>query len=253
MSMYRRRTFKRRPTGFRRRTGLRTVTQNGAQRWERGEIGHINGLAVDEDVETFTLSISVAQLAGHILPRNDTDQIRAAVSVENMTRAMEIGGISMDLGFNVPAIQPGGNDNFGTDHGLFCMVGAVLFVDRLDSSGVPNALSPQYGRAGTPMADPSTLVGPGLFENNDFPQRILWRRSSHVDFSVQDLGTNVYRAERQVFQPHWHVNRRLRIRLPDDQGLFLAYWTRRASNWPDETTMSLRCYMAGSLYYRIRF
>jgi len=240
-----RRRFKPRRSFRRFRRGVRPPTENGQQRWERGEIGFQAQIPVSDDFTTFTQVVSLAQISKHTF---DTSIVsgRNAVFFENAVRCLEIGGIVMDLGVNQASI-----DGFLIENNLaFARAGFVLCHDRLDTSGIPNAISPTWGQANVPMVDPSGLSVSD--EDTDFPSRVLLRRATVVDWS-SSITTSVANVHDHGFLTRqWHVNRRLKLALPDSSGLFLhLYWAHNGL-FPAEFAPVLNYWMVGSIYYRFK-
>jgi len=242
-----RRRFQKRRS-FPRRRGLRKPAEHGTGRWERGELGSDQTLVVSDDFTNFTLVTSLGQISGHTFDAGDTQGVRNAVFFENAIRRLEVGGLVFDAGVRVPARD----SNIIEDSGAYCIAGMCLVYDRLATDGVPLSLSPSWGRANVPMVTPS-----GLDTNDadtDFPTRILWRKSTIVDWTCSAQTSIVNRFERPTYPHTWSVNLRTRLQLPDDYGLFLHQWFRlpSARTFPIDFAPEIDFWLIGSIFYRFK-
>lgn len=247
---FRRRSFRRsfrsfrRP--FRRGAGLRTPRENGAGRYERGELISLQTFGVESDPTSFTLVTSLAQISGHTLAVSDATTLSNQVFFENSLRSLDVGGLVFDCG--VQQVQD--DNDFSEVRDAYCIAGMALVVDRLDNAGVPDAITVPWGQANVPQAAAGQLNS--TEEDLDWPMRILWRRQTYVQFGVAFITTGNVVQTVGTNQQSWHANLRPKVKLTDQFGLFLHQWVRVPETYPAELTQDLRFWFSGSIYYRWR-
>lgn len=246
-----RRFQSRRPRRFGRR-GVRNVTENGSGRWERGELGFNVETVVNDDLTIDNLVISMGQITGHLGDTSTAATARSSVALESMARGLEIGGVVFDCG--IVRNPQGSNGTPGLeDAGTAVRAGFCLVTDRLQSDGTPASIAASWGDASVPQGSPN-LIAPGD-SDEDFPMRLHWRRSTILDWRVNDaLSTSIQQWQTPITTTQWFANLRLRKRLPDTQGLFMhVWWNRLGFPAPAERDFVLNFWLAGSIYYRVKF
>jgi len=247
----------RRSFGFR-RPGTRLVTPT--RKWETAL------LTVDEQTQLTNTSdfrtIIYTHLASIPLSLNSLvtagPENRIGTAMASMERSLEIGGIVIDWDITLDQVIDG--EPTVLNDGLFwsCF---QLVTDRVDAkadgSMAPASIDTYDPfRTTFPMAILTASNPDVLQKENRMPTRIHWSKTtSHYAASIPILNSETLAStwsQRVSLQPPT-LNKRLRIRLDDDQGLFCT-WAFRQNTSPDATQAAfvVRRWLRGQLYYRFR-
>jgi len=212
--------------------------------------------ANSETVEYFhlaSIATSFASLAG------GSPEARTGAVFAGLNRSLEIGGLVFDYL----------HDHTGDVSGTFLAnelsydVHMSLLVDRITKDGAGTPFPASVGTYAPFFATfPSALyntVGPiDTTEPADMPTRILWERNLFVDFRPKELNNDVegvlYVPQNQrLARSEAVVNRRLKLRLDETQGLYLCHAVRNSNAFGGSgAELDYRFRLLGKLYYRFR-
>lgn len=182
------------------------------------------------------------------------------VTLANMSRQMEIGGLVFDWGFEKRrhVLFPPTNAS-GQTAGVYCETSVL--TDRFDMVGNPASLSNNAPLVSTTPVTLSSVGGGGSHPELELPTRMHWRRTEYVnsapvvyDYTFLDIGEQatalpaVLRARDQ----RRTESLRLRLKLLDEQGLFFRIALRTTGDFPDGEAAYV-WWASGSIYYRVRF
>lgn len=259
--MYRRRFTRR----FRGRTSLRfrprTRVVTPPRKWEVGLIAADDTTAVDNssDARTavYTHIASIGMSLGNETGSSDTG--RVGTTIASMQRYIEIGGLVFDWDVSQSGLIDGGAPL--ADDGIFWCTTQLLTDNLAEDSGTgltfPASL-PSYDpdRTTFPMAILSGSSPAPEQRQVRLPTRIHWSKTRSfyaTGMPVVNVGEGELTTpwgQRVTSQPAT-VNRRLRVRLDDQQALFFA-WFFRTNTSPDFASNAglVRRWLRGQIYYR---
>jgi len=174
-------------------------------------------------------------------------------------RHIDVGGVVMDYGIDV-ANGPFADDPepaLGTGR-MFVM--CALVVDRMDGDGLPTALvSWDPFQSSTPVASVTATTPTANTLDIDRPTRMLWQRTFNLDYRSRIFVTpttgNLYVPnDQRVAIRHGTLNKRLKVRLTDELGLYFVRAYRASAVFDlDENTPAANAWFRGSIYYRYAF
>lgn len=187
-----------------------------------------------------------------------TERIGSALA--GTMRSLEIGGIVFEIEHYHRGNLPGQDSS--EDLGRYDIHHALV-VDRVvrETGDIPfpaSLTSYEPWRSGFPSATLSATQPEEQTEPINYPQRILWERNQIVDvrpkFINGDLEGSLYVPQNQrLATPARFVNRRLNIRLNEDQGLYIILGILNTADFAlsgDERLVVDRIW--GKLYWRFR-
>lgn len=173
-----------------------------------------------------------------------------------MQRSIEIGGVVLDYGLETNALD-------GADVGAEFYLYNALVIDRqypeTTEAIVPASIQNFRPFSSTPPTA-ALLTGAPIPEAEEIalPTRILWSRREIYDVNpgqiVNDLeGVLYYPNTQKVRLRNQTLNKRLRVRLSDEQGLYFVWGFRNGSTFnPNAAARNIRRWLAGHIYYRYR-
>lgn len=169
-------------------------------------------------------------------------------------RGMIVGGIVMNYGFHrlQPLDQETEESLFGFDD-LSMFVTQMLLTDRIDSDRIPLSVEFDYSQNQPPIGTGSTET-----EHEDGPTRILNRKDGivHQQFEEEATGasTGAWPVSQQISINTFQLNKRLKLRLDEEHGLYLATHLRRVNSLPAvNLNRGVRAWYRGTLYWRAVF
>lgn len=217
----------------RRRAGTRASTR--PQRWEVANFFDVIPQIVDPSIALgTTVMVELLKSIDHI-GDGATGQGQA---LSAMSRYIEIGGIVFDIEVSFEGVYR--DETVGPE---YFYVTEFLCTEQLDAGGNPVNV-PDYFQTQKPIQ--LANVGSLLNEEPDFPLRTHWRRSYSNLFPT--VAPTPYNG---TFAVHTRQTKSLRLkrRLDDDQGLYLG----ATIGFPGIAQENFSLFVAGTLYYRIRF
>lgn len=261
--MMRSRGFTRRATNFRSRfrRGPQLRRPVATAKWEVGRFYFDNTRTMatgsaSETLQYFHLA-SISTSFGSAIGGTEG---RVGAVFAGMQRSLEIGGIVFDVdhlhrGDLQGDLLPGE----GTYDMHLSLV--VDTIDRIipDGPGFPTSLdtySPWL--SSFPTAALQTTSPLDRSEPVTRPVRTYWERNVPIDLRpkivLNDLGDTLYVPQNQRLNTtHYLVNRRLKLRLDENQGLFLIEGTRNSANFSSgSASRIITTKLTGKLYYRYR-
>lgn len=176
--------------------------------------------------------------------------------LSGMNRALEIGGVVLDYGAETQVQDPAGfGDSFYLWNGL------VLDRQYAETTEaiVPASLQNFHPFTSLPPTA-ALLTGAPLPEAEEvsLPTRILWSKREQYDVApgeiVNDIeGQLYYPTTQKVRLRNPTLNRRLRVRMSDEQGLYFVWAFRNSAAFSVGTgARTIRRWLAGHIYYRYR-
>jgi len=184
---------------------------------------------------------------------------RTGAVLAGMNRSLEIGGVVFDYIHSHIGDAEGGQ--LVNELSYDVMMG--LAVDRItkDSGGVPfpasvGTFAPFF--ASFPQSLYATTGPIDTTEPADAPTRILWERNLFIDYRPQEIDND---TEGVLYVPQNQrlavgaalVNRRLKLRLDESQGLYFIHATRNSSVFSGGAQgRDYRFALRGKIYYRFR-
>jgi len=249
--------FSRRTGGFRRSrfaSSVRSPTRAGQGRWQWGNV-YFNQTFTSAAPGTINIMAELASLSpGHFADLSvgaGTQQVTMA----NMAKSIDIGGLVFDCGIhhstiNIDAASGSLSERF--------VMHQMIVLDRLSATGSPQGINAKWHVSTFPTNNiDASVPRPATTEEiRDYPSRILWRRSSFINPSLiefNNFDSEALSALRQneVYSPQRNRNLRIRKRLADDYGL---YYLAAITPVPSiSENLVFTCWLAGSLYYRVRY
>jgi len=229
----------------------RPVTRT--QRWETAIINSELSMIMGESDFVQLSYTSIAGIALSLGNGAAAPELTIGTALASMNRALLIGGIVMDWGAYIIS-------NYNNDHQTRAAAESFatlqLVTDRLSNEGGPNfPVSLQTYDPFAPMFPMSTLsTTTPTVDQNALPTRVHFRKyfpllgaGRTISNPLSDL---LYIPDDQKLNPSFGtINRRLRLRLDDEQGLFLVRSVQAgpSSSWEGAV---IRWWMNGCLYYR---
>lgn len=219
------------------------------QRWEVGHFffGNIINIT-DGATPSATIVTSLAQILGHI-GRSDDEQGRM---ISNMTRYLEIGGVVFRYEI-VGNAQDSSGPNIPTSNSeLSNRVNwrVLLVSDRLDTVGAPLSI-PNWFNVTTPVIAAQSTSSEDI--ENEYPTRIHWQGFHGTSWTNREgngtgaVGPSTFHVDNR----RGGANLRLRLRLPDEHGLFFHF--AQSSNGESDATFVGQLLLTGTIYYRVKF
>lgn len=245
-----RRTSRRSFSSFRprrRRSALNWQKADRPRKWQMGNLFTTLNQNVPNTSDT-TVNTAILLARTQNLGETTTGPGRA---MAEMTRRVEIGGVVLSFGYFNPDLDLSLDPKVESAYMQY-----TLAVDRLDVSGAPAAMANVAWQRNTLPALQVTAALPGTSEEDvDFPTRILWRQTQLEDGSrvngtnslaglqfLQNIGTRPMSS---------HLNKRLRLPLDDEHGLFFCFSSIKAADYAGGVAKIIRLWLTGSIYYRV--
>lgn len=251
--MFRRRSFNRfrRSSGFRGRPRLWGSTSRANRpRW------NVSNFCFDADVgQNWADSQPFANVYTVLAIGGAASQSSPDFKTDSMQRGMIIGGIVMNYGWfraNPLDQESSESPDWSADE-LVMYAETNLVVDRYDADKIPQSVEFDYSASQVP-----TGSGSATTEHWDGPTRILHRRRDvvHQQFEEEATGasTGAWPVSQQVQHNRYTLNKKLRIRLDEEHGLYVVSHVRRLNPIPElNLERGVRFWYAGTLYWRVVF
>jgi len=245
---------------FRRRRPLgRTVTR---PRLEMGTFFIEDTVTIPNSSAAETLQyFHLASIATSLGSATSGDASRVGTVLAGMQRRLVIHGLVMDWGIEHQGVIEGGPGPLREDGMVNCVSG--LLVDRqVIDSGIPVPASvatwdPWTTTFPTALLSSSTPLDVGEPVNG--PTRILFRKNtvqSLIGQQVinQDEGALYVPDDQMLNRQFSTFNKRLRLSLDDEQGLYFFFGTRNSPTFALSASDGrvLRRWLAGTIYYRFQ-
>lgn len=251
--MFRRRTSSRwgsnfRSRGFGARRGPLTRVATRPKIWNRANFYFDNAVNVPNTSDSCTNSAVL--LARHL---NLAEISNVGFGYSNQLRWLEVGGVVFDYGFR----RESGYDATLGASAQQVTQGVTLATDRLDTTGAPvTAATVQWQRVQEPVGQvSSTGVPASTAQNVDYPTKIHWRkweRKPHYAVTV-NAGEQLVAPEGQYLDArNATINKRLRLRLPPEHGLFLIFSVVTGPSYAAGGTLAWSFWAQGQIYWRTR-
>lgn len=247
-----------------RRVGTHQVTRT--RRWEIGQFFIDDFLTLpagsgSQTLEFFHLASITASLTTHGAAMDPEERVGNVLA--NMQRRLEIGGLVFDWGWHMNAGIEGDESSTNMNHGdVHCST--YLLTDRLAIDPTTLDAFPVAVEAWDPFANmfPTAFLGtatPVIDSGQQLmPTRIHWHKSHMMKLQpfqvVGQVEGALYVPNGQQLERQFStVNKRLRLSLSDEQGLYFACATRNAPSFTIDTNQrSLHRWFKGHLFYRFR-
>lgn len=260
--MMRSKGFTKRGANFRsrfRRSNLRRPVMTA--KWEVGRFYFDNTRTMVTGSASETLQyFHIASIATSFGSAIGVEEARVGAVLAGLNRSLEIGGIVFDVDHlhrgDVQGDLAPGEATYDMHLSL-----VVDNLDRVvpDGPSFPTSLdtySPWL--SSFPTAALTTAAPVDRSEPITRPVRTYWERNVPIDLRpkivLNDLGDTLYVPQNQrLNSTHYLVNRRLKLRLDENQGLFLIEGTRNSANFNlgvSSRIITTKC--VGKLYYRYR-
>lgn len=256
--------FQRRYSRFSRRTGgyrrsrfssaVRSPTRAGQGRWQWGNIFFQQTFTSTAPGTINIMAELVSLTPSHFFDPNDATGT-TAVSMANMVKSIDVGGLSFDCGIHHSTLNIDAEDGSLAER-FVCH--EMLVLDRLSATGAPLGINAKWHVSTFPTNNvDATVPRPATTEEvRDYPSRILWRRShfvnpSLIEYNNPDAESISAQRQSEVYSPQRHRNVRIRKRIADDYGL---YYLAAVSPVPSiAENLVWTTWFSGSIYYRTRF
>lgn len=250
--------FSRRRGGFVRSrfsSGVRSPTRAGAGKWQWGNI-HFRQTFTSQAPGSISIFAELASLSPEHFGNEFTAGQAQVVTTSNMVKCLDIGGVVFNSGIHFSGL------NIDAENGPLSeqfLMHQMLVIDRIDTGGIPASVNAPWHLSTFPSlaVDGTVPVPNSLDEIRDYPSRILWRNATYINPSLIEFfgpNENAISTARQneVYNPQRAKNVRIRKRLADDYALyFVAAVT--PSGLSVAQNLVFHTWLAGSIYYRVRF
>jgi len=254
-------TFKRRSTFRRRRSGPR-LHRGTSPRWEVSDffihsLFTLPGGSASEQLVFFNIA-SISQVLQEPPPGTELAGVNTALG--NILNKMLLGGIVFDWGWKQRG--PLAADTQQRDNYIHYNTGLV--IDKLASDAGSGDSFPNAVQLWSPWSTgfPSVAVAPNTPNPStaevNRPLRTLWNKTDRMSLgptTVQDDEAGVlYVPNQQELAPRYPtVNKRLKLVLDENQGLYLYRATRNSPTFAlsDSSPADLEFWARGTLYWRL--
>lgn len=263
--MFRRKKWSKRPSPrFGGRTGLRLKDPQRHRRLEQANFFIKEFQQVDNGSESFTIAYThLASIALSLDFQNASNaEQRVGTVLASMQRSIDVVGLHFDW-----QIRQGGFQTRDDGEQRDGMVWSCfqLATDRLLATPATDVPQPATLGSYDPFVNgfPTAVLGPSTPDQesrqNTLPTRVHWTKTQchylrTADFfpSTDPTGLLSVPNGQLVDTRHPTFNRRLRVRLDDDHGLFLiwAFRTGPTFDIPDAAVRRFDRWARGTLYYR---
>lgn len=243
---------------FRRGRPLSTVVRTRKWNVSRIFVDRNSSLPTGAGTETL-IYFHLASIASSWAASSSSTE-RVGTALADTMRSLELGGIVFEVEHYHRGNLPGQDGS--EDLGRYDLHHALV-VDRVvrETGDIPfpaSLVSYHPWDSGFPTATLSASTPQEDVEPVNYPQRILWERNQIVDvrpkFINNDLEGALYVPQNQRLARHsYFVNRRLNLRLNEDQGLYLILGILNTADFAlsgDERLVVDRVW--GKLYWRFR-
>lgn len=257
-------SFRGRGSSFRsrfRRRGMRTA--KSPQKYNRANFfidtqQTLPSGSASEVLSYFHMGSQAVSLTGYNVA---SDIQRAGAVMAGMVKALEIGGLVFDH-WVLPISAIAGD--LGVDaqqQGIVHVQHGLLYDRQTAFAGAYTPVSVgswSPWQQGTPITQlgPATSQPPDISEEPNFPTRVLYRRSDTLNLAPlqvqnQQEGNLYVPNGQELARFRFHYNKRLRLRLDEDFGLYLYFATRNSPTFALATAeRRLLHVFCGALYYR---
>jgi len=232
-------------------------------RWQRGNF-FLNALHTHSDSEerTITTAFSLAQIRN--IQESGTDAQGAIL--RQAVRRLEVGGIKVTFERHMVAMGDADNTNPGQQSNLTQVDTKWLVCsDRTvmdETTGIPSPAALATTNFFT-NTQPAAVVGEVQDFDEAFPTRIHWQDyrclvqgyNNRQEGSAEPPDDLYYGAQAVgVYNTHSGTNLRLRLRLDDDEGLYLCF-TSHIRNVAQLSVLipEVSCVATGTIWYRYVF
>lgn len=265
MAFRRFRSFRGRSSSFSsrfRRRGPKTHAVTRTRMWEKSHFFLDNFVTLPGGSGSETMLFNhLASIATSLASSSSTSvEQRTGAVLANMERRLEIGGIVYDWGYRMLDEWDATEEDVSANsfHAMMALVtdrqgydtSNVTFPASVGSwspwlSQFPTAI---YSSAGTPALDAEPVTTPTRIHLQKFWQPSTGGRVVTNSNEARLYGINENRLEQNFAT----VNRRLKLSLDDEQGLYLCWGTRNSATYAPAVAQHIQFWAAGKLYYRFR-
>jgi len=253
-----RRQFQRRPArSFNSRSrfaGSRTGIRNAKPPQRYIPADFFAAIVTDHPTGSATMQLNMIHLASVAISYWGAAQ-ESAVD----RKAIEVGGIVFDYGVEFPSTGGDAGGGILTDlENMSTFYNVGLCYDRLVSDTTTGESVPVCINTWEPFVSdfPINTVTPNFAQASFMrPTRVLWNKTHYVNFAtgpILNFDDDVVVPQNQpVRTRNGTVNRRLRLRLDADHGLFLHVATLNEGNFAVDPAVLFRTvWFKGTLYWR---
>lgn len=173
----------------------------------------------------------------------------------DQVRWIDIGGVVMNYGMNRRSGWESQAQTAFDDQAVWN--GVTLLTDRLDAGGAPvTAATTQWCDSQPPVAQVSASQPELTAQNQDFPTKIHFRKWWRDFYMAQEIVTNaeplVGVHGQRVQLDHPTLNKKLRLRLGAEDGLFFQFSSIQGPGFEPATQVIYDVWVQGQIYYRVR-
>lgn len=232
------------------------ATSNRAQAprvWEVGQYFFETQEELDMGGELADLVIRYVRIAStRTIGDFSTGQGQA---LQSAARSIDVGGVVFDWGvYNDSGYDAAASPVEGR---MYCM--HALVADKIDGAGLPGSVA-TYNPfiTSTPVSSVGVATPSGLAAEITRPNRILWQQTFELQYSpTQIIGPTageLYVPDgQQVGTRRTTLNKRLRLRLDDDVGLFHVFAYKQSALFATSFVPFATEWVRGNIYYRFNF
>lgn len=258
-----RRSFRAPSRSFRRssfRSRGRTHVVTKPRRWSIAQINSVQTFQQTATSLGFSLRMvhiaSIAQSLSQFSSTSSEQRVGGVLSA--LERKLEIGGIVFDWGI-IPTgpIQPGATpEQASVDMATYLVTDRVVDDTITGQPHPASIVSWQPFFASFPMAALQSSTPTLESRESNQPTRIHWQRHDHLELGARSfVGSEsvlYVPNEQKVRVYRGVVNRRLRLRLDDGQGLYFALGLQNPVDIGPMVALNynMQWWFRGSLYYR---
>jgi len=234
---------------MRRGFARRGRSPSNGRRYERGNIWLEQDITIQNTSDNTTnVAVELASVFNSVdvsIPEG-----RARMSA---MKGIEVGGLVLDIGFEIGSVSI---DLTASDVQNALWMTTYLVSDRVANNSAPVcAAGYDYYEPSVPFLDP-TGSSSGQTEDFDMPTQIHWMQTSRMDFTQILLTDPVEGALHAVNDQRVHarrdakLNKKLRLFLDDQHGLYLVFSLHTGAAWAIGVTYGVKAWLHGSVYWR---
>lgn len=239
---------------FKRRRGPHVPTET--KRFERTNFWQTFIQQVGNSSDTcFNLALLLASVQN--VSRRDEPFGRA---LAQQVRGIEVNGLVLNYHIepveqNWPA-ETGFRGNPVTNE-LYARYG--LYSDRLTADGAPVGLTAtRWQDSQSPVSQVTGGLPPSTAEDTDFPMRVHWHKQEYQGYSIRtfapvDEVLHMVDGQRVRTNKHGQINKRLKLFLTDDVGLFWCWSFITGTGYGTSAPTNYRVHISGAVYTRVRY
>lgn len=242
--------FRSPPRRFKRRSTLNWQKADKPRKWQAANMFGAFTLTVPN---TSAITSNNATLIAGTKQMGNVSVTGQGFNTVEMIRRIEIGGVVLSCGMIRTTLLQG-DLNVGVN---MHYKQVTLCVDRLTAAGAPVAAATVPWHLGQIPAV-SGSFSDGSQEDVDFPTRVLFRRTEPgmmwENFDETDASLGIAFGDGSQVRPAAiHLNKRLRLPLDDEHGLFLCFSVLNPADYAGGVSVGYRCWFSGTIYYRVAF